>query len=285
MMHVQVGASHPLASSLAKSQAYFRQIRWHGHRRCPRCHYPKLHQLRRQRFRCGGCRYEFGEFTGTYLGQLRVSLDLVAHLLSLFTRGVPAYQVRWHVPVSLATVERAFRLFRQAIYDAAMEELSQLRSSGELGLDETAFGNHRRGKGSWGAVGKVLIFGISQRDGHVVTFPVSNRRRTPVRPIAHHSQRGSIASADDLPGYVTLTLWGKHQRVTHKRGQFFHGRSHINDIESFWSCVRMWLTHYRGVPRQYFPLYLKEIEWRFNHRNEDLFSLLATLVTRSVATV
>jgi transposase len=210
----------------------------------------------------------------------------VAHLLSLFTRGVPAYQVRWHVPVSLATVERAFRLFRQAIYDAAMEELSQLRSSGELELDETAFRNHRRGKGSWSAVGKVVVFGICQRDGHVVTFPVPNRRRrTPVRPIARHIQRGSIASADDFPGYVTLTLWGKHRRVTHKREQFFHGRSHINDIESFRSYVRMWLSHYRGVPRQYFPLYLKEIEWRFNHRDEDLFSLLAALVTRSVATV
>jgi transposase len=118
-----------------------------------------------------------------------------------------------------------------------------------------------------------LVFGISQRDGQVVTFPVPNH------------QRRSMNSADDFPGYVTLTMRGKHQRVTHKRGQFFQGRSHINDIDSFWSYVQMWLCHYRGVPRQYFPLYLKEIEWRFNHRNEDLFSLLAALVTRSVATV
>ena len=40
--------------------------------------------------------------------------------------------------------------------------------------------------------------------------------------------------------------------------------------------------HYRDVPRQYFHLYLKEIEFRFNHRNEDLFQILANIVVKAV---
>ncbi|MEW5733303.1 MAG: DDE transposase, partial [Thermodesulfobacteriota bacterium] len=32
-----------------------------------------------------------------------------------------------------------------------------------------------------------------------------------------------------------------------------------------------------------FPLYLKEMEFRYNHRNEDLFSLLANLLVSFVA--
>jgi transposase-like protein len=40
--------------------------------------------------------------------------------------------------------------------------------------------------------------------------------------------------------------------------------------------------HYRGVPRQYFHLYLKEIEVGFNRRDEDLFQILANIVVKAV---
>jgi transposase len=43
------------------------------------------------------------------------------------------------------------------------------------------------------------------------------------------------------------------------------GRTHINDIEGFWSFAKHWLYHYRVIPNAYFPLYLKEVEWRFHH--------------------
>lgn len=285
-MPVPAMTSDPWAPHLTGSQEYFRQVRWQGYPHCPRCQHQRLHRLRRQRFRCGRCRYEFGEFTGTYLGQLRLPLELVIHLLSLFSRGVPAYRVRWHVPVSRPTVERAFRLFRQAIYDAAMEELRQLQLSGELELDETALGSHRRGKGGWSAVGNAVVFGISQRNGQVVTFPVSRRRRLMLaRLIASCPQDDGIDPSDDFHAYVILTLQGKHQQVTHTQEQFVRGPREVSDVEDFWRYAKGWLSQYRGVPRRYFPLYLKEIEWRFNHQHEDLFPLLAQLVVRPVATL
>ena len=33
------------------------------------------------------------------------------------------------------------------------------------------------------------------------------------------------------------------------------------------------LYHYRGISRYHFPMYLKEIEFRFNHRNDNTFRL------------
>jgi len=38
---------------------------------------------------------------------------------------------------------------------------------------------------------------------------------------------------------------------------------------------------YRGVPRQYFHLYLAEVCFRFNHRNEDLKPLLYKLLRQT----
>ena len=56
------------------------------------------------------------------------------------------------------------------------------------------------------------------------------------------------------------------------------GRDHINGIEGFWSYAKNWLYPFRGVPRKHFHLYLGEICFRFNHRDEDLYPLLYKLL-------
>ncbi len=48
-------------------------------------------------------------------------------------------------------------------------------------------------------------------------------------------------------------------------------QNHINGIEGFWSYAKHILYNYRGVSKYHFPMYLKEIEYRYNHRNENLF--------------
>jgi len=60
------------------------------------------------------------------------------------------------------------------------------------------------------------------------------------------------------------------------------GRDHLNGIEGFWAYAEHWLYHYRGVPTKNFHLYLKEIEWRFNHRSENLVTLLRKLSSQRV---
>ena len=63
------------------------------------------------------------------------------------------------------------------------------------------------------------------------------------------------------------------------------GRDHINGIEGFWSFAKHWLYQYRGINKTYFPLYLKEVEWRFNHRNENLVILLRRLLNQQISIV
>jgi len=52
------------------------------------------------------------------------------------------------------------------------------------------------------------------------------------------------------------------------------GRDHINGIEGFWSYAKNWLYMYRGVPQKFVHLYLAELSYRFNHREQDLYPLL-----------
>ncbi len=280
---MQMASPIELATSVTKSRTFFCQLRWRGRRTCPRCGHRKLYSLNSGQIKCKACGYKFRDFTGTYVGKLRIPLDVVSHLLYLFVLGVPAYRMRWYVPVSLATIEKTLRTFRQAIYGAAMEELNVLRLSGELELDEAMFGGHRKGKRGWGAHGKHVVFGIYQRGGQVITFPVPDRKWQTLLPlIERHTEAGSVYYTDDFHGYVALEMRGKHERVTHKRDEYVRGGTHLNGIEGFWSFAKTWLYHYRGVPRDYFAFYLKEIEFRFNHRHQDLFPLVAQLVVKLV---
>jgi transposase len=73
-----------------------------------------------------------------------------------------------------------------------------------LELDETMFGEKRAGKRGWGAQGKHIVFGIYQRNGKIIVFPVKNRERETLIPlIERHTKRGSIYYTDDYKAYVS----------------------------------------------------------------------------------
>ena len=52
----------------------------------------------------------------------------------------------------------------------------------------------------------------------------------------------------------------------------------MNGIEGFWSDAKHILYQYRGVSKYHFPMYLKEIEYRFNHRQERVIGIQYTEV-------
>ena len=195
-----------LASDGKKSRVYFRHLRWSGKRTCPRCRYRLLYYLVGYRFGCKRCRYKFGEFTGTYIGEFNFSLDLLVHLIYLFALGVPAYRIRFYVPLSLSTIEKTFRVFRQSIYNESLLRLKELKKlSGELEIDEALFGGHRKGKRGWGSEGKNLVFGIYQRNGKVITFPVSDRKHDTLIPlIKQHTKKGSLYYTDDHTSFSKI---------------------------------------------------------------------------------
>lgn len=65
-----------------------------------------------------------------------------------------------------------------------------------------------------------------------------------------------------------------HYRVCHSHNEFVQGAAHIKGIESFWSFAKSRLHQFAGVPKHTFLLQLKECEFRFNHRYQDLYKVL-----------
>jgi len=75
----------------------------------------------------------------------------------------------------------------------------------------------------------------------------------------------SIVYSDCWRGYNVLDVSEfKHCRINHSK-LFADKQNHINGIENFWNQAKRHLRKFNGVPKEHFPLFLKECEWRFNN--------------------
>jgi transposase len=92
----------------------------------------------------------------------------------------------------------------------------------------------------------------------------------------------AVIHSDGWRGYDGLVDVGysKHFRVSHGDNEFATDESHINGIESFWSFAKRRLQKFNGVPAETFHLHLKECEWRFNHRRDNLYRELLRLLRK-----
>jgi len=73
----------------------------------------------------------------------------------------------------------------------------------------------------------------------------------------------------------------RHLKIDHKK-KFSSGKVYINGVEGFWSYAKERLIKHHGVSKERFPLYLKEMEFRYNNRGKSLCNLLASCLTNLV---
>jgi transposase len=201
------------------------------------------------------------------LRQLRREMDIVKGFYQLS----PAYRLSSDLSVDYQTVTRVYQKMREAIYHIAELEGGKLK--GEIELDEAYFGGRRKGKRGRGAGGKSVVFGLLERDGRVYTRVVEGVGADELMNIIRRKTRkGSVYYSDTWRSYNSLKRWGKHHTIKHEKHLVDkRTKNHINGIEGFWSYAKHVLYNYRGVSKYHFPMYLKEIEYRFNHRKENLF--------------
>jgi transposase len=180
------------------------------------------------------------------------------------------------------SVNRIFLKIRTRVAEEA--ERASPFSSCEVEVDESYFGARRvKGKRGRGAGSKTKVFGIFKRNGSVYTEIVSDcKKKTLQAVIRGRVSLDAVIHSDKWRGYDGLVDVGfkKHFRVNHSADEFVKGDSHINGIESFWSFAKRRLQKFNGVSEHTFYLHLKESEYRFNHRKENLFRLLLKLLER-----
>jgi transposase len=192
----------------------------------------------------------------------RLSQAKQQRLIELFISGATARTAAALVDVHRNTAAYYFQRLRQLISQAVEDETPFF---GEIEVDESYFGGHRKGKRGRGAAGKVPVFGILKRGGKVYTKVISDTRSaTLMRIMEEKIVPDSIVYTDSLYSYNVLDVSAFHHvRVNHSY-LFAEGRNHINGIENFWNQAKRHLRRFNGIPKEQFGLFLKECEWRFN---------------------
>jgi transposase len=258
--------------------------RKNGHRICAYCYSRKVYAIPDQRFRCKRCGSRFSAFTNRWYGQLKISPSKWLGILKLFELEVSSRRIAREIDVSYPTALKATTMIRQAVLSKSKDY--ELLLKGEVEADESYFGGRRKGKRGRGAHNKVPVFGILERNGLVSVDVVPNvGAKTLLGLTMKKVRRGSIVYTDKFHCYDSLMFCGyRHLKVDHGK-VFASGKVYINGLEGFWAFAKERLMKHHGVSKEKFPLYLKELEFRYNNRDKNLFIILSQLMAEFVPNV
>ena len=200
----------------------------------------------------------------------------IKKLLTCFAKDLTASQTSQLTNINRNTVNRYYKLFREKI--ALFCEKESI-FSGEIELDESYFGGKYKGKRGRGSENKIPVFGILKRNGKVYTQVIPDAKaKTLIKIIRNKVETSSKVYTDKFKSYDSLILNGyDHYRINHSE-RFSQGRTHINGIESFWSFCKRRLGKFNGLRKKDYLLHIKECEFRFNYRNDNMYNKIIGLL-------
>ena len=219
-----------------------------------------------------------------YFIRSRISEAKFREIIKLFSADLTASQIAFLTKTNRNTINKILKNMRLRIAEVCEQE--NPFEKGEIKMDESYFGARRvRGKKGRGAYGKTIVFGLKKRKGNVYTQVIRNCSKTEILSLIRSKiSKKTTVFTDGFKTYDSLVDLGykKHYRVHHGKNEFSKkkGRikNHINGIENFWGIAKVRLYKFRGMDKKTFYLHLKECEFRFNHRQENLYLLLLKII-------
>jgi transposase len=208
----------------------------------------------------------------------KISDYKIKKILKCFCEDLPSIKTARILEINRNTTDRYYNIFREKI---AQFSLSEQAEFGEFELDESYFGAKRiRGKRGRGAAGKTPVFGLLKREGKVFVSIVKSCSREELLPIIKGKiLKGSTIHTDGWKAYDGLIVNGyDHYRVYHSHDEFVRGKSHVNGIESFWSFAKRRMAKFNGIASEKFNLYLKECEFRWNYKSENIYDKMLKIL-------
>ncbi len=217
-----------------------------------------------------------------YVIRSRISEHKFREIIRYFSLDLNAVQIQQLTKLSRQTINQYLKAIRKRIARDSTNQSALL--VGQIEVDESYFGAKRvKGVRGRGAKGKTKVFGLLKRGDKVYTEIVPDC----TAPILTKIIRGktsidSVIHSDGWRGYNGLVDFGykKHFRVHHGENEFARGNSHINGIESFWGYAKTRLVKFKGMDKSTFNLHLKECEFRFNNRKQNLYKILLGIFSK-----
>jgi transposase-like protein len=218
-----------------------------------------------------------------YRKRSHLSVSKTRELIKYFCIDITASRTAILCKINPNTAEDRYNYLREVIHDYWARTEEEMRSW-TIEMDESYFWARRVRWKRWRwAGGKVKVFWLLKRNGKVYTRIVPDCSAKSLIPIIRGKIKleESTINTDYRASYEWLVdLWAKkHHRVKHSENEFARGNQHVNWIESFRSYCKRRLTKFNWIKHEYYDLYIKECERRYNCwlQNTDMYKELLKL--------
>lgn len=212
-----------------------------------------------------------------YVFRSHISEAQFRMILTYFCEDIDTVRIHRLTRISRVTLTKLFRAIRLRLFRLCEYEVRKHISVFEC--DESYFGARRvKGLRGRGARGKIKVFGIYDRQQRWIYTRViqSVDYKTIMKIIEHVAAPGSTIYSDGFRSYVPLSRNPAftHETVNHYENEFARRNVSVNGVENFWGVAKVSLMKRRGLRKSSFYLHLKECEFKFNHRGENIYKLL-----------
>jgi transposase len=236
---------------------------WRQNRRfCVRCHSSKIYRLADKRYRCARCGYTFHDFTRRWIGELNLTARQWLWIVKLFELEIPPSQLAKEVGISYPTALKAISLIRRAIAQASGDD-SQAPVEGADGAEA----HHR-------------AFGLIESDGKIEIVIVDDLSAASVlREQPKFAKQGPIVFTGRFREYDGVILWRSHV-PTGLMKRVPGGKPSLDGLDAFWNFARPRIGKFHRTSDQDLYYFLKELAFRYEHRDDEVFDTLVSLMTR-----
>ena len=215
-----------------------------------------------------------------YINRSKISEAKMRLFVRLFALDLNASQIASITGLNRNTVNRLLTGLRQRLVLLCLEEQESSVREGKMHpLPPLPCPN-----ATDAATGQPLpecpqYIGLKKQNGCIriggVPLPQSGRDDTARGVCQHSSELEKIACSQGYDGLVDIYA-RKFTRIprTIPPESSCSRCTHIDELESFWGFIKVRLIRFRGLPHKTLGPHLKECEFRFNHRQEDMYLLL-----------
>lgn len=244
---------------------------------CVFCGFGRSWIVRGKKRKCKQCRREFGDKSYPVTG-FRLTRHTWHRAIATFLRERTQKRIAAETGVSEKTAQRMAHHLRTCM---SLEIPAPF--IGIVEMDEAYIGGQRKNKrlhirriqGKRGhGTDKLPIVGLFSRNSGQVFVEVEPKKLDVAyifKTISERVVQGSRIYTDGFKMYRGISKLGYiHEFVDHAGDEYVRGDVHTNNMEGFWGIMKRRMGCIGGMRRDRLPLFVGEIVWKFNHRDQTL---------------
>ena len=253
-----------------RCREYIEAIRWPTGVCCTRCGSVSVSRIiKRHKYDCNDCRYQFSVTAGTILNDSHLPLTkwfLAVYLMCESKKGMSANQISRTLDIGYKSAWYLCHRIREAMKADTTEKLT-----GIVEADETYVGGKYNPRRHRERYEKACVVGVIQRGGPVRAQKIQSRGARAIGAFVKASvEPGAQLMTDEYAGYKHLEKIYDHDTVNHSKLEYAVGLTHTNSIENFWSLFKRGVVgSFHKVSEKHLDRYMDEFTYRFNGREED----------------